>query len=308
MLSLGVAVVVAGVIGLFNYIVDPYDLYGNNRLGVFITAEREFKSSEVRRYPHNALLVGNSRMAMIPVKDLEGFHFFNGGFGGGTSEEAYYFLEHYAKNIDLVIIGVELGQGDPPSPVGDIFAPLTWTGVLNNLLNLKTVEYSVRTIYDHYSGEPISLRQDGSFDATRWFERWDVPDPDHLAFVLKKLGQGYWNYTGKSKLQMTFYNRIADMLRERGVLCVAVIPPLHEGVAEKLRNSAADAAYESWRNKLRAIFPVVVDLSLSSYCAATNYFASDPVHFKPEMGVVMLNKEVIPAAVDALGKKKANKP
>jgi hypothetical protein len=300
--SLGIAAVVAGVIGLFDYIVDPYDLYGNNRLGVFITAEREFKSSEVRRYPHNALLVGNSRMAMIPVKGLDSFHFFNGGFGGGTAEEAYYFLHHYAKNIDLVIIGVELGQGDPPSPQGDIFAPLTWTGVLNNLLNLKTVEYSVRTIYDHYRGEPISLRADGSFDATRWFERWDQPDPEHLAFVLSKLGPGYWNYTGKSKFQMSFYERIADTLRERGILCVAVIPPLHEGVAEKLRSSTANAAYEGWRIKLKSIFPVVVDLTVSPYCAATNYFASDPVHFKPDVGVEMLNKEVIPVAVQALAR------
>ena len=302
LISLGIAAAVVGTIALFNYIVDPYDLYGNNRLGVYITAEREFKSSEVRRYPHNAMLVGNSRMAMIPVKDLNGFQFFNGGFGGGTAEEAYYFLEHYARDIDLVIIGVELGQGDPPSPQGDIFAPLTWTGVLNNLLSTKTVEYSVRTIYDHYSGEPISLRKDGSFDATRWFERWDKPDPEHLAFVLQKLGQGYWNYKGGSKQQMTFYHRIADLLRERRILCVAVIPPLHEGVAERLRTSAANTLYEGWRNKLKGIFPVVVDLSVSPYCAATNYFASDPVHFKPDTGVELLNKEVIPAALQELAK------
>ncbi len=302
-LSLGIAAAVVGVIGLFNYIVDPYDLYGNNRLGVYITAEREFKSSEVNRYPHNALLVGNSRMAMIPVKDLKDFRFFNGGFGGGTSEEAYYFLYHYAKNIDLVIIGVELGQGDPKTANGDIFAPLTWTGVLNNLLSLKTVEYSVRTIYDHYSGEPISLRKDGSFDTTRWFELWDKPDAAHLAFVLQELGKGYWNYKGNSKMQMTFYQKIADCLRERGILCVAVIPPLHEGVSDKLRNSAANTAYEGWRSKLKSIFPVVVDLSVSSYCAATNYFASDPVHFKPDVGVQILNNEVIPAAVQELEKR-----
>jgi hypothetical protein len=306
--SLGLAGVVVGLIALFNFIVDPYDLYGNNRLGVYITAEREFKSSEVRRYPHNAMLVGNSRMAMIPVQGLEGFRFFNGGFGGGTAEEAYYFLRHYAKDLDVVIIGVELGQGDPPNPQGDIFAPLTWTGVLNNLLSLKTVEYSVRTIYDHYSGEPISLRKDGSFDATRWFERWDKPDPEHLAFVLGKLGQGYWNYKGSSKLQTTYYNKIADTLRERGILCVALIPPLHEGVAEKLRNPAAEEAYRGWRDKIKSIFPVVVDLSVSPYCAATNYFASDPVHFKPEAGVEMLNKEVIPAALAALKKNGTNAP
>ena len=300
LLSLAIAAIVVGIIGLFNYLVDPYGLFGNNRLGIYITAEREFKSSAVCRYPHNALLVGNSRMAMIPVQGLDTFHFFNAGFGGGTAEEAYYFLYHFATHIDLVILGVELGQGDPPSPQGDIFAPLTWTGVLNNLLNLKTVEYSVRTIYDHCSGEPVSLRADGSFDATRWFERWDKPDPQHLAFVLARLGQGYWNYTGHSKQSMTFYTRIAECLRQRGILCVAVVPPLHEGVANRLRSSEANAAYEAWRTKLKSIFPIVVDLSVSPYSSPTNFFADDPVHFKPEVGVQILNKEVIPAAKQAL--------
>jgi hypothetical protein len=295
-LALGVAGALVATIGLFNYIVDPYGLYGHNRMGIYISAEREFKASQVKRFPHDALVVGNSRMAMIPVEGLKDYKFFNAALGGGTSEEAYYFLYHFAHDQKLVILGVELGQGDPLSPQGDIFAPPTLTSVLNNLLNLKTVEYSVRTIYSHFTGVPVTLRADGSFDAKPWFDRWDKPDPAHLAFVVEKLGHGYWNYKGNTQIAMTFYSKIAECLRQRGITCVAVIPPLYEGVAKRLRDPEAVARYEGWRSRLRAIFPNVVDLSVSPYCAEENFFQDDPVHFKPEVGVRLLNQEVIPVA------------
>ena len=91
LLVLGTSFAVAGGLALLNYVVDPYNRFGHNRLGVYISAERESKSMQVRHYSHNALLLGNSRMAMVPADRLNGFHFFNGAFGGGTAEEAYYF-------------------------------------------------------------------------------------------------------------------------------------------------------------------------------------------------------------------------
>jgi hypothetical protein len=299
LLTLGVAGALVGAVGLFNYVVDPYDLYGHNRLGIYITAEREFKSSEVGRYPHNALLVGNSRMAMIPVKGLDHFQFFNAAFGGGTAEEVYYFLEHFAKNQDLVILGIDLGQGDPVPPQGDSFKPPGITDILNNLLNLRTVEYSVRTISSHLRGIPTSLRPDGSFDAAPWFERWDRPDPTHMNFVLDQMKGGFVKYPGPAKQPLAFYRKIAECLRQRDITCVAVVPPMHEEAAKRVQASPAAAHYDDWRRKLESVFPLVVDLSFSPYSAATNFFKSDPVHFKPDVGVRMLNTEVIPVAIKA---------
>ena len=123
LLSLGLAGALAGGLGLLNYCVDPYNRFGHNRLGVYISAERESKSIAVRRYPHNALLLGNSRMAMIPVAQLNGFRFFNGALGGATAEESYYFAYHYATRQDLVELGVDLGAGDPHTFKVDIFKP-----------------------------------------------------------------------------------------------------------------------------------------------------------------------------------------
>jgi hypothetical protein len=297
--TLGLAGILAGGLGLLNYVVDPYNRFGNNRLGVYISAERESKATQARRYPYNALLLGNSRMAMIPVDNLQGFCFFNGAFGGGTAEEAYYFAYHFAKPRDLVVLGVDLGGGDPAQLQGDIFQPPGWTANLNNLLNLSTVEYSVRTIADHCAGRPASLSPNGSFEATRWFELYDREDPPQLEWKLAELKHDLDRATRMTREHMSYYARLADCLRQRGAVCVVLIPPLHEALARRL-DAPARAALQSWRKELESIFPTVVDLSFSPYGAAGNFFKCDPSHFKPEVGVRLLNAEVLPAARRAL--------
>jgi len=99
---------------------------------------------------------------------------------------------------------------------------------------------------------------------------------------------------------MSFYVKLADCCRQRGIVCVVLVPPLYEDLDKFLRTSSARAGFEAWRRRLDAIFPTVVDLSFSSYGAAENFFKCDPAHFKPDAGVRLLNAEVIPVALRAL--------
>jgi hypothetical protein len=303
LLSLGIGVLIVATVGLFNFLVDPYNRFGNNRLGVFISAERESKPTEVRRYPHNALLIGNSRMAMIPADRLESFHFFNAAFGGGTAEEQYYFLEHYAAKEGVVVMGIDLGQCDPPASQGDIFARPSLNAVLDNLLSLQTLEYSVRTIFDHRDGKPATMRRDGSFNAQGWFELYDRENSAYVQWQLDGLKRGVDNYTAPPMERMAFYRKIAELLRERKIACVVVVPPFHEALAKYIQASATLPAYQQWRRELGSIFPVVVDLSFGPDCAAENFFKSDVVHFKPEVGVRLFNAKVIPVALEAVRKR-----
>ena len=204
----------------------------------------------------------------------------------------------------MVILSVELGQTDPPSLAGDLFAPPPWTATLDNLLNLRTAEYSVRTVWSHFTGKIPALAPDGSFDTKPWFDAWDKPNPAHRDLVLSQMKNGYVNPNPASrktpasfKERMTFYVRIAECLKRRGIPCVVVIPPLHQTVAEHIRAASMEPHFQRWRQDLDSIFPVVVDLSMSSYGAADNFFKSDPIHFKPDVGVQLLNTEVIPVAL-----------
>jgi hypothetical protein len=301
LLTLGLAIGLTGGLALLNYLVDPYNRYGLNRLGVYISADREYKSTEVRRYPHNALLLGNSRMAVIPPDRLNGFRFFNGAFAGASAEEVYYFVEHYAQKQELVILGVDLGTYDPPQLKGDIFAPPTCGSVVNNLFNLQTVEYSFRTISDHLAGIPSPMHPDGGFDMAFWVKNADVANPPYLNFQLEQLKRGCDSFALAPKERLSFYARIARCLQERGIPCVVLVPPLHEAVAQHVQATPARvAAYQAWKQQLNAIFPRIVDVSFSAYGAAGNFFRSDPAHFRAEVGVQILNTEVMPVALRLL--------
>jgi hypothetical protein len=299
LLTLGIAAALVLGVGTLNLLVDPYNRFGYNRLGVYISAERESKATEVRRHAHDALLLGNSRIAMIPADQLEGFNFFNAAFGGGTSEEAYYFLEHFARKERLVVLGVDLGQCDPAALRGDIFAPMGLRTAIDDVLSLRTAEYSLRTISDHSAGKPAAMRADGSFDAREWFRLYDRENPAYAHWQLEGLKRTCGSYTAPPEDRMTYYRRIAELLQGRGIPCVVFVPPYHEALAKQIQSGPALAAYQEWRRKLDAIFPLVVDLSLGPDCAAENFFKSDAVHFKPEVGVRMLNTRVIPVALAA---------
>jgi hypothetical protein len=321
---LGLCTLLVGGTALLNYVVDPYDRYGNNRLGVYISAERETKATEVRRYPHNALLVGNSRMAMIPPKELKGFRFFNGAFAGATPEEVFWYVHHFARKQDLVVLGIDPAPTGPQPTKGDIFAPPGWESILENLISLQTLEYSLKTIFQHLAGKPSHVGPDGAFDNEGWVKRANREDSAFVTAEMENMKrimesaalQNAEEMTRFHKTiealhpwlpvvpppfpQLTFYRRIAETLRERGITCVVVVPPAHEAIARSFDGTHVQRAFRAWVDELRALFPHVVDLSESTYGAAENFYPADPGHFKPETGVRFMNEAVLPVAKQAL--------
>ncbi len=295
LMMLGTGVAIAGGLALFNFIIDPYNRFGNNRLGVYISAEREAKATEIRRFDHDAVIIGNSRMGVIPPGKVLGFRFFNGAFAGANAEEVYWFVEHFVKKEKLVVLGIDVTMQDPPLK-GDIFAPGDLGAIIGNLLNLQTVEYSFRTITQNLQRKPAFVGPDGLLDMKPWFDRVDRHDPERLQSQLAQMRRHYCNFVCPPRDQFTCYHKIADCLRRRGIPCIVVIPPMHEEVADCLQNPALKPQYDCWKAEVREIFPHLVDLSTSSYGSARNFYGADPAHFRPEAGAQMLNAEVIPVA------------
>ena len=300
LLVLGLAGGLAGGLALLNLLIDPFNRYGDNRLGVFISAERECKSDYVQRFPHDALLLGNSREVRIPPAQLAGFRFFNAAFSGATPEEIYYFLQRFAWHERLVIFAVDLGAHDPAERRGDIFAPKGLTSDLDNLLNLQTTGYSIRTIFESLSPHPQAIGPDGLMPAANFIRDADRDDPGKEAFAIKSLQHAWAGYRCPPLEQMSFFVKISECLGQRAIPCVVVIPPTHEAVARLAQSGSAAEEVAAWKRQLGAIFPHVIDLSFSSYGAATNFYRSDPVHFKTEVGIRLMNHEVLPFAARIL--------
>jgi hypothetical protein len=300
LLALGLALGLTGGVALLNLIIDPFNRYGLNHLGVYISAERECKSTYVTRFPHDALLVGNSREIRIPPAQLKGFQFFNGAFSGATPEEIYFFLQHFARHQRLVVLAVDIGGQDPAERHGDIFAPKGLVSTLDNLLNLQTTEYSIRTISESLSKHPQPIGPDGLVPVGSSMLDADRNDPEQEAYRIKAMQQVWDGYRCPPLAQMSFYVKIGECLRQRGIPCVVVIPPTQETVAQSVQSGPAAAEMVAWKRQLNTIFPHVLDLSFSAYDAATNFYRADPMHFKPDVGVRFMNADVLPFATRVL--------
>jgi hypothetical protein len=290
---------------LFNYLVDPYDRFGNNRMGVYIMAEREMKATEIERFPHTALLAGNSRIAFIPAADLKGFRFFNGAFGGASAEEVYWFLLHHAHRQELVVLGIDLTLREPTAPQGDIFRRGDWAATAENLVNLQTFEYSLKTLIRHFSGEPGHYLPDGSRSGGEWSKHADREDAKLAQSHLQTAKHIMADILAPSLRSMPYpyYRKIADLLRGRKIPLVVVLPPIHEEVFHHLETMNLMGEYHAWVEEVRQIFPDVLNLTASRFSAAAGFYALDPVHYKPEVGVSFMNEEVLPFAMKILGRR-----
>jgi hypothetical protein len=299
---LGVCALLCAALALLNYRIDPYNQYGTNTLGTYTTHDRQSKATDVQRFEHDAIILGNSREGMIPPRALDGFRFFNGAFGGGTAEEIYYFIEHFVKTEKLVLLGIDYGQGDPPQPQGDLYAPKPLSHYASDLLSLKTTEDSFKTITHKLAGKKPSLERDGTFNAEGWFKKYDVEIPNRAALQIEAMKQACDAYEKAEPVSLHYYKKIAQVLSERNIACVVYIPPLPEPVQAYSQPRGANSAILNWERNLSAIFPTIVNLALSPHGRLENFFLCDVEHLKPESNATMVNIEVIPFCRAITGK------
>ncbi len=288
-------------LALMNYLVDPSDRFGNNRLGVYIMAEREVKADWVKTYPHDALYIGNSRMQVIQASDVKGLRFFNAAFAAANPEQMYWFLHHFAHGQKLVVLGMDLGVNDPGALEGDIFGARSWSATAEHLLNLQTVQFSFKTIFSCRRRTPRRFLPDGS---TTEVERGNGRRRDDPAAGKVRLEE-YKKQAAYAVLQsphrLSFLHKIAETLRERNIRCVLVVPPIHEEAVRHIEALHLQQECKAWVDDVRAIFPDLLDLSSSPYGVARGFFARDPLHYKAEVGIRFMNEEVVPFAMKVIG-------
>jgi hypothetical protein len=283
------------LVALFNLVVDPFDRFGLNRLGVYISASREFKLRQAGRLPHDGLLVGNSRIAQIPASELRGRRFFNGGVEGASLSEVQIFLERHLQTNELVVLNLDhhiLGfESDvEPSPA---YAPLDLNTIGRYLLNLKTIEYSVRTIARHLAGAQPVIGSDGTIEPTHWRMARDVDDPGWLRRQIAAESNRIQEFDFRPQ-RLEELRRIQRLVQDRKGRLVVFFSPVHEDLLPALETGPAGKKWQGAVDEIGAMFPGVVNLTRSDFSSRTNFFRTDPVHFLPEVGKRILNEYVLP--------------
>lgn len=290
-------------VGLLNFLVDPYDLLGRNRLGVYVAADRESRPAVVNRFSHDAALMGTSKAAMVDTSQLKGFKFLSATFGGATVEELYFFALNYLTDLRLVVLALDFSMfaTDPPYIEHDPFGDRDVMLYANYLLSFGTAEDSIQTISRFLRGRPKAFREDGSYIAEKWMQTKDVPNAAVLENAFEQEGKMYATMIFSTQ-RLSKLKDLRDLFAERGIPTVVVINPLHQRSVELLNQSPMAEQAKNWVQKIRKLFPLVIDLTNSKYSDPRNFFAADPVHFKPAAGVDFMNGEVLPAVKNVVNR------
>ena len=283
-------------VGTFNIVIDPYNRFGNNRLGIYImSAEREFKATKLRKQtnPYDTILLGDSRAAMIDVGELGFENAFNASFGGAQMAELYHLIKAYIFDCDLVLLGIKLGQMAPEPETSCFFEEMGARTVLPYILNLKTLEYSFQVVAKYLKKAPRRILDNGSSNPARWYATHSSENPEERATHLHNLIQEYLNYAPFESKNMLYYEKIKRLLEERDIPYKTFIYPTNEEVLAGIRGSKTIPELNAWKQRLFSIFPETVDLSDSEYSGSEGYLSTDLVHFQPRVGNIFLKREVL---------------
>ncbi len=289
-------------IGALNLFIDPYDRFGLNHLGTFISADREYKSTEIVRYKPEAVLMGNSRAAIINVGKLGERRFFNAAFAGAGAEEMEFFIDRYVRTQKLVVLSLDMFSFGPlKEPVSNPFQPMTARRVLEYTLSMKSTEYSVRTLLSALAGLPRDYSPDGTFREGNWAANADSADEETLHRKEQELADGWAAYK-LDPLRLQALRDIRNTLEQRGIPLLVYLPPIDARVWEKVKGTAGYEEMLRTRAAIEQIFPQTVDLTVSEYSAPEGFFRSDPLHFRSSVGERLLNERVLKSKPEAAAK------
>jgi len=284
---------IAGV-GGFNYWVDAYGVFGMNSLGIYASADRESKAHAYKTGDFNAVIMGNSKAAMIPAAELGKFNFFSATFGGAMPEELYYFTDRYIEDVRVAVVVLDFWSFRDEVPIkDDPFTPPTFVEKLELLFSMKALDESIKTVRRSAAGEPPAFAPDGSFIAKRWIISKSTPN-DLLAQKEFDEHARWFADFEISPDRMTAMKRLADHMRGRGTWVVAVLAPMHEQSLALMEGTPAAEVLPEWKARIEEIFPYTVDLIDSEFSSPDHFFPADPTHFTPETGVEMINEVALP--------------
>ena len=280
-------------IGALNLFIDPYDRFGFNRLGTFISADREYKSTEMVRFKPEAVLMGNSRAAIINVGKLGEPGFFNAAFAGASAEEMEFFIDRYMHTQKLVVLSLDMFSFGPlKEAVSNPFQPMTIRRTLEYTLSMKSTEYSVRTLTSALAGLPRDYSPDGTFREGNWAANADSADDETVHRKEQELADEWAAYKF-DPARMQAMRDIRRTLEQRGIPLLVYLPPIDARVWQKVKGTTGYEEMLRTRTAIEEIFPETVDLTESEYSAPEGFFRNDPMHFRSAVGERLLRERVL---------------
>jgi len=284
------------LVAAFNALVDPYNLLGNNRTGVFFWNERQIKDA-ILTYDHEGLLIGSSKTGYVDPDGLTCYRFYNASMRGMVPEEMFFYLKKYLRQEKLVLIGFDFYMFNerefPLLRIND------WENVRFNkaeyLLSVHTTDASFKTLKKWKKGEPADgMKPNGQFAYPAMAQPSASVDPGQYEKqyndIIRGLVKHHYGYFSFSRKRMFYVREIKKLLDKKGIPYAIFINPFNHDVFAALQKTEAYSLFLPWQKEMKTIFPDIYDYSVSRYSVRDGFYREDPYHYTNATGTAFLNE------------------
>jgi hypothetical protein len=292
------AVLILTAVIAVNIVVDPYDVWGTNRVGVYTRGgERTMKWRRVEEHANDVVLLGSSRMAHVDPALTPAVPMFNAAFSAAMPEEMLSFIRNRVGRERLLVIGLDFFMFNSaiyPWIANPLFDRPAAQILLDHTLSWRVLVESIRTLEAARRGEPVALKANGARngvekndlqlsgaenDATRAYD-----------FSIDWAGRNAFRNFVYDERRIDIVRTLKSELDRRGQPYTVMLMPENKDVVERvLKPTGAEEIRSRWRADMREIFPDIFDFS-DTYSDRSNYYRFDAYHFTPAVGAEMISR------------------
>jgi hypothetical protein len=289
------ALIVMTATGLANWAMDPFGRFGRPAAGYYFETERDIKQGLVRHRQFDGLLMGSSKVAEWQPASITSYRVINAAWSAAVPEELEAFLRDVEPQAAFVALGLDLfmfNSNGYPRVEESPFLAFTPATLSTHLLSLDMLQRGLWVRDQELARRRPWVLGDGARN-TAADEAADRLKPRDNTGVLERL-------RGRIYGQFRFDDRRFDHLRgvkawseDHCVALVTFLNPMSTAVLSQLPQIGADDDLARFRAGVRAVFPDVIDLTMT-LSDEDHYWRADPDHYYPSVGTRIFNEHVAP--------------
>jgi hypothetical protein len=283
----------------FIFFVDPQERFLVDPNNVSVNRERWAKPWFIRKYPHNAVLLGTSKLAHVDPVDIDTpeLKFFNASFQGALPEEIYSFLDLFVPEARLVIISLDI---IPMNEKTWGLRPTDWQSASFTNATIAAWDYLIdpkafTTSVDYFAnGRPERgmVKPNGARNISPEIARSKAMTAPDFAKPLEQIKGAAFGEFKYSEERIGYLEKIKKLLDDRRIQYIILISPENRHLLRMISDSGNAWALERFRTDVRRIFPGAIDYSSSWMSADSNFLKFDPLHYLPSAGAEMIKEAI----------------
>lgn len=278
-LVLIVCFLLIGLIGVFNYIIDPYDVTKHNIFNIKYKFANDDRTEKVNYFaslkPVDNILIGSSRVYSIDPKivtqEFKGTTY-NFGVGTATIEDSLGILIYLQRNHKLpkrLFLGIDLYTLNSDLPINKYFLRNKELNFLSNpnntsqmnwshLVSLDATRASVKTLNYHlFPDENAAPRftKDGQGYSPEWSDLEThkmLTTKEAIDFFVNSYSNG--NYKQLDPIRLKYLLQIKEICKKENIKLYVFTTPLHPILLQKIQNSNVKYAMSALDNFLLTHF------------------------------------------------------